>query len=112
MLDQAIKIASQLQNRKQRICSIITDRKGRILGIGTNSYTKTHPRQAFYATKCNDFHKIFLHSEIDALVNCKQKPETIYIARVNHKGEPLRVSPCPICQLAINDAKIKNVITT
>ena len=63
MLNKAINIAKQLKNKKQNICAIITDRRGNILSIGTNSYTKSHPLQAYYcelATKEN--HKIFVHA--------------------------------------------------
>jgi deoxycytidylate deaminase len=112
MLNLAIKLASQLQNKKQRICAIITDKRGRILSFGVNSYSKTHPRMAYYSAKCNDYNKIYLHAEMDSLIHCKQKGHTLYVARVDKKGNSLPCKPCEICSLAIKDAGIKEVITT
>ena len=114
MLNRCIKKASELEPKKQRIYSIITDSHGRILATGTNSFSKSHPLQSYYcemATK--EQHKIFIHSELQALVRLKgRKADAIYIARVNRNNEPLPSQPCPICKMAIADAGIKKVITT
>ena len=112
MLNRCIELASQLQNRKQKVASIITDNKGRILSFGVNSYTKSHPKMAWYASKFNDFNKIYLHAEIASIIACDKKPHTIYIARINRKGEAVPAQPCKICRYAINDCGIKKVITT
>jgi deoxycytidylate deaminase len=112
MLNRCIDLASQLQNRKQRIASIITDKKGRILSFGVNSYTKSHPKMAHYSSKFNDFNKIYLHSEMDSLVRLSRQGHSIYVARVDKKGNPLPCKPCRICALALKDAKIFNIITT
>lgn len=112
ILNKAIELASQLQNKKQRLCAIVTDKKGRILNIGFNSYNKTSTTQAYYAEKVGLSRKIFLHAEIASLTNVQGKPTTIYIARINRKNEPVPASPCPICQMAIADAGIKEIITT
>ena len=112
MLNRCIELASQLQNRKQRVASIITDKKGRILSFGVNSYTKSHPKMAWYASKFNDFNKIYLHSEIASIIACDKKPHTIYIARINRKGAPVPALPCKICRYAIDDCGIKEIITT
>jgi deoxycytidylate deaminase len=112
MLDLAIKLASQLDHKKQRVASIITDKRGRILSFGCNSYTKSHPKMAWYSAKFNDFNKIYLHSEIDAICHLKDKPHTIYIARVSKSGKSLPAQPCKICRYAINDCGIKEIITT
>lgn len=114
MLNRCIKLASKLENKKQRIYAIIVDKKGRILAKGTNSYTKSHPLQAYYcelATK--ESHKIFVHAELQALVHLKgQEANKIFVARVAKNGTPLPSSPCPICRMAIHDAGIHEVITT
>jgi len=36
---------------RQNITAIVYDRKGRVLAVGKNSYTKTHPVQAKFAQK-------------------------------------------------------------
>ena len=112
MLNRCIKLASKLENKKQRIYSIITDRKGRILASGSNSYTRSHPRMAYYSAKFNDFNKIYLHSEISSLIKLTRQGHSIYVARVDKKGNPLPCSPCRICALALKDAKIQNVYHT
>ncbi len=112
MLNRCIELASQLQNRKQRVASIITDKKGRILSFGVNSYTKSHPKMAWYASKFNDFNKIYLHAEIASIIACDKKPHTIYIARISKSGRISPALPCRICREAIRDAGIKEVITT
>jgi tRNA(Arg) A34 adenosine deaminase TadA len=114
ILNKAIEIAHTLKNNKQRICSIVVDKKNKIIGLGVNSYSKTHPIQKRFAEQVggNYANKIFLHSEISALISCSSKPHAIYIARVNHKGEPVKVSPCPICALMLKENNIEKVITT
>ena len=109
MLSHAKEIAKKLVKNQYKIAAIITDRKGNILSIGVNSYSKTHPRQAYYADKVGKSRKIFLHAEMDALIKCKGKPYAIYIARVNNKGEERLAAPCTICQMAIQDAGLKEV---
>lgn len=114
MLDKAIKFATDLKRNKYRLCAIITDKRGRILSIGTNSYKKSHPRQAYYAVKCGNKDAIFLHAEIDALVKVKytDTPYAIYIARVNNQGQSRLAKPCNICLNAIKDAGIEKVYYT
>jgi deoxycytidylate deaminase len=112
MLNKCVELASQLQNRKQRVASIITDKKGRILSFGVNSYTKSHPKMAWYASKFNDFNKIYLHAEIASIIACDKKPHTIYVARISKSGKISPATPCRICQEAIKDAGIAEIITT
>jgi deoxycytidylate deaminase len=115
VLNKCIQLASKLQNQKQRVYSIIVDKRGRVLSSGSNHFTKSHPRQAYYCELAtHEQHKIYLHAELSALVNLKDydKAETIYVARVNKKGQPLPSHPCPICQMAIKDAGITKIVTT
>jgi tRNA(Arg) A34 adenosine deaminase TadA len=93
ILNKAIELASQLQNKKQRLCAIVTDKRNHILNIGFNNYNKTSVKQAYYAEKVGLSHKIFLHAEINCLSNIQGKPHTIYIARINRKGEPVIALP-------------------
>jgi len=112
MLNMAIEIARNIPYHKYRIACIVTNKRGRILSVGKNSYTKTHPRQAYYAQKSENKHKIYLHAEIDALCRCDGKPYAIYVARVNRKGMPGLAKPCDICRMAIRDMGIKKVVYT
>lgn len=115
MLNKAIKIASLCSNKKFSLCAIITDKKGNILSIGQNYFNKSHPTQAYYAEKTGNRNRIFIHAEIDALIRLPYgvEPNTIYIARTNKKGnQTLLAQPCPICQMAIKESGIKNIIYT
>ena len=112
MLNRAIKKASEIKDQKQRIYAIICDKKGTILSYGENSYTRTHPKQCWYAKKVGMVNRIFIHAEISALVNCRKQGHTIYIARLDKKNRPLPCDPCPICKMAISEAGIKEIVTT
>lgn len=112
LLNKAIKIAKGLPNQKYKLVAIITDKKGNILSIGKNSFSRSHPTQAYYAEKVGNKHKIFIHSEIDALVKCKGTPYNIYVVRINKKGKCLLAKPCSICEMAIKDSGIKNIYYT
>lgn len=96
-------------SQPQNITALITDKRGRILAIGKNSYVKTHPLQAHYALKLNEPHKIYLHAEIDALTKCKDlsKAYKIIITRTNKQGSYLLAAPCSICIEALRQTPIK-----
>lgn len=112
-LQLAIKIAAALPvvRGQQRLCSVISCKRGRVLSIGINSYNKSHPLQAKYASQTDNHGKCYLHSEVAALVGLsytdKQKAFRISIARVLKNGELGLSQPCIICQKAIADFGIK-----
>lgn len=95
----------------QNITAIIFDKKGRVLSIGKNSYIKTHPTQARYARAVGLPEKQFLHAEIAAIIKCKSldKAHRILVTRINKKGKPALAKPCPVCEVAIREAGIKEV---
>ena len=94
---------------KHALTAVIYDKRGRVLSIGRNSYTKTHTLQAKYAEMVGLDTKIYLHSEIDAIVKCKHldKAYRIFVARFGKDGRPLPASPCPICLEAIKHTNIE-----
>ena len=91
---------------KHRVAACCYDRKGRVLSYGTNSYTKTHPKQLRFATEAGNACKQFLHAEIAALVRCREVPYKIKVIRVGKNGELKLAKPCPICSLAILEAGV------
>lgn len=103
-----------MANLKQSLTSIIYDKRGRILSIGKNSYTKSHTLQAYHANKVGLPLKIFIHSEIDAIVKCKDltKANSIKVFRTNSVGEYMLAKPCKICMSALACAGIKNITWT
>lgn len=92
--------------------SIICDKKGNILSFGTNSYCKTHPMQKQFNMKISE-HKLFLHSEIDALVKLRSdNAHTMILARVTKTGMIKISKPCNGCFEAIKENGIKKVYYT
>lgn len=114
-LQLAIKISSALPviRGQQRIAAIVTDKRGRVLSIGVNSYTKTNPTMKHYAIRAGNPEAQFLHAEVAALVglnyNDRQKAYKISIARTLKNNQTGLAAPCSICQLALKDAGIKVV---
>ncbi len=92
-----------------KLKATIYDKRGRILSIGYNSFTKSHPYQAILAQKVGLDEKIFLHAEIDAILKCSNiaLAYRIVIERYSRLGKPLLSKPCPICSLAIANSPIK-----
>ena len=112
LLKLATKIAKQLTDNQYKMVAILTDRKGKILSIGTNSYSKTHTEQARYAKLAGQDARVYLHAEIDAITKCRGKAHTIYVVRVNNAGQTRPAKPCPICAGAIKEIGIKNILYT
>ena len=78
------------------------DRKGKLLSAAFNSYTKTHPLQAYLAKQVGHESQICLHAEIAAILKCKGKSiYRITTERYDANGLPANAKPCKICQLAI-----------
>ena len=111
MLYKATAIAKQSTDYKQKIGCVITDKRGRVIATGVNK-SKTHPVQKHYAKKTGNSKKIHLHAEISALIRIKGKPHSIYISRIMRNGATGLAKPCPLCQMAIEEAGIENVVYT
>jgi len=94
---------------KHIITAIISDRKNKVLSIGKNNYTKTHPIQAKHAKKVGEPMRNFLHAEINAIVRCKDidSAHRIQIFRYGKDGIQRLAKPCPICMSAIEATRIK-----
>lgn len=97
-------------SKKEIITAIITDKKGRVLSIGKNSYVKTHPLQALHAKRVGQENRIYLHAEIDAIIRCKSlsKAHKIFVSRLKHNRYML-AKPCVVCMSAISQAGIKHI---
>jgi len=90
------------------ICATL-DKRGSILSIGFNSYTKTHTLQKHYATKVKLFYKEYLHAEISALVKTQNKVHSVMVLRVTQTGKIANAKPCPVCMMALVEAGVKTV---
>jgi tRNA(Arg) A34 adenosine deaminase TadA len=96
---------------KRKVGAILLKR-GKIVASATNLETKSHPEQARYAKRVGKPLNIYLHAEIGALVRCTCEADTIIVCRVDKKGDIKLAKPCPICELAIKESKIKNIYYT
>lgn len=95
---------------KQELKATIYDKRGRVLAIGANSYSKSHPKQAEFAKAAGRDRAIYLHAEIAAIIKLRDKQSKahrIFIERYGKNGEPLLAKPCEICCLALEMAGIK-----
>lgn len=60
-----------------------------------------------------DLHWLSEHAEMAALRRCKRtKGSTLYVARVNRRGQERMSRPCPKCMKLLKDAGVKKVIYT
>jgi tRNA(Arg) A34 adenosine deaminase TadA len=98
-------------SKKQSLKAIIYDKKGRVLSIGQNSYTKTHPLQAYHAYKEGMPERIYLHAEIDAIVKCPDitKASKILVIRKDTYGKPMNAQPCKVCMSALKTLNLKEI---
>lgn len=108
MIHRCIDIASK-HDAKVRIAAIVTDKRGRILSIGTNSYKKTHSYQAKLAARMGQPDRKYLHAEVQSLLRCQGEPYALYVVRLRKDGSMALAKPCPICQAAAKEKKIKEV---
>lgn len=96
------------------LTAIIKDKKGNVLSIGKNSYSKTHPYQAKCADSVGLPEKIYLHAEIQAILKCPDldKAHSIHIFRYGKSNKPLLAKPCKVCVHAIQQTNIKEIYHT
>jgi deoxycytidylate deaminase len=100
-----------LSTHPTRVGCVITDKHNHILSVAVNQF-KTHPIQYHYASRVGEPKKINLHAEIRGIIKAGPGARKIYIARLGAGGAVLKSAPCPICQLAIEEAGIKEIYFT
>ena len=95
---------------KKKVGAVLMN-KNKVVEWATNLDNKTHPLQARFAELAGLGDKIYLHAEISALVKCRQECDTIVVARLGgHNHDEMRMAkPCPVCQLALEQAGIRKV---
>ena len=106
MLEYALSEARKIPYKRgqQRVFSVITDRKGRIVAESACFYFKSHPKQKEYSIRAGfDEARCMMHSELRACILSRGKGIKITIARVASDGRPLDAIPCPSCRLCIAD---------
>ena len=96
--------------KRYTIKATCLDKKGRIISVAYNSYTKTHPLQVRFAEKVGEHFKQGLHAEILAIVRARGKLiHKIFIERYDSEGNPKLAAPCRMCREAIKEYVIQLV---
>jgi len=84
-------------------------RGGSVLATGMNK-DRNHP--TIVSSEHIKIH-CSVHAEIDALKKVDDpRGATIYVARVNRRGQERNSRPCPSCYSAIKNSGIKKIIYT
>lgn len=82
---------------------------GRVISTGINK-ERSHP-MIVSAEHIKDHCSV--HAEVDAIKKAKNvSGATIYVARVNKRGEHRESRPCKSCYETIKNSKIKKIVYT
>tara|TARA_Y100001937_G_scaffold56690_2_gene77883 strand:- start:118 stop:483 length:366 start_codon:yes stop_codon:yes gene_type:complete len=93
-IEKFIDIAKPISmgiDRKKKHCSLIIH-KNNVISVGTNHF-KTHPKAKEIGYRYDE-----VHSELDALLRCKQRGGlTLVNVRFNRFGDMRIARPCRLC---------------
>lgn len=95
--------------RKYEITALAYNKRGKLLAVGKNSYTKTHPLQAKFGKESGKPNAIYIHAELAALLKATEPVYRLVVLRYDKKGKPAMAKPCPACQVAIRHFGVKHV---
>ena len=101
--------------KRYQITACCFKKDGTLLSVGSNSYTKTHPLQKYFANKVGQPAKQFLHAEIQALIRARntQPIYSMTITQFDTKtGKFQDAKPCPICIEAMKAFGVKKISYT
>ena len=95
--------------KRYKIRAIARGHYNQFLSSGENSYVKTHPLQAHFATLVNEPKKQYLHAEIATLL--KAGIDKVRSLRIINESTMLGDSePCKVCRKAIQAFGVKKII--
>lgn len=89
-----------MTRKRFTITATAFDKKGNIIGAGTNSYQKSHPLMKHFAVLAGEStDKIYIHAELAAVLAAgKQQVHKLFVQRYLSNGEPAHAEPCPTCK--------------
>ena len=96
-------------SRRYDITALAYSKRGKLLAVGKNSYTRTHPLQAKFGKQSGKPNAIYLHAELAALLKAREPVYKLVVFRYDRHGNPANSKPCPSCQLAIKSFGVKHV---
>jgi deoxycytidylate deaminase len=106
-LKLAIETAKSSPSKKK--VGAVLLKKNKVITTAVNLEKKSHPLQAKFARRVGLGPKIYLHSEIAALIKAREDADTIVVARVNPQNKLRNSCPCKICSLALEEFGVKNI---
>lgn len=109
-LQLAIETAKSSPSKKK--VGAVLLKKNKVIATAVNLDEKSHPIQARFAKRVGLAPKIYLHSEIAALIKAREDADTIVVARVNNQDKLRMAKPCPCCSLALEEAGVTNIYYT
>jgi cytidine deaminase len=99
-----------MARKKYLILAKAYDKKGRLLASSWNNYRKSHTYMAAVSERAGVPLRIYLHSEVSALLRCRDKQVyRLTVERYNQDGSPALARPCEACQQAIKDFGVQVV---
>ena len=107
VFDLAIETAKSSPSKKK--VGAVLLKKNKIISTAVNLEAKSHPLQAKFAERAGLWQKIYLHSEIHALIKARETADTIVVARINPQNKLRNSCPCKICSLALEESGVKNI---
>lgn len=117
-LNKAEEVSKLSDHYRHKIGAVIV--KGRkVVSIGFNTLSKSHPLQAYYASCVGREEAIYLHAEMAAIVAtgvankaCAGDLEgcTIYVFRRGLDGKVRMSRPCKSCMKALKDFGIRCIV--
>lgn len=99
--------------KKKRYTLVATcfDRRGRIVGTGTNEYDRSHPLMQEFAVKAGESEeKIYRHAEFNAVLDAGRKDvDSILVQRFHRNGDMANAMPCKTCQQMLKSFGVRLV---
>lgn len=99
MLWRAIEMARQHDSGgRVRVVALALDKRGRVISVGKNCYTRSHPIAKRFAQKHHLPERDRLHAELKAVIAARgQVINTLVVARVDRDGNVCDGKPCFLC---------------
>jgi len=97
--------------KRYTIVATCFDRKGRVIGTGTNEYHRSHPLMQEFAIKAGESdQKIYRHAEFNAVLASGRKDiHSILVQRFHTSGDMANAAPCRTCQQMLKSFGVKYV---
>ena len=107
IINKAKQVAKLSDHPNQQLGAVIFDKKGRILSVGHNWHTKTHP----VISRINELKT--MHAECHAILGCRHKYDlteaNIFVYRELKNKQPALAKPCELCMKVIKLFGIKKI---